>query len=394
LPPSHPSPGRRALAMPIADPIRLALVITELEPGGAERALVELATRIDRSRFSPVVYSLGSRPPAERDLLVRRLSEGNVPTHFLDLRRNWQFFHGVGRLAAMLREQRAEIVQTFLFHANVVGARAAGQAGVPHLLTGMRVADPRRWRTALERWATATAARHVCVSQSVADYCSQRGFAADKLSVISNGIDVSLWQNARPIDLTALGVRPERRVMIYVGRLDEQKGLTPLFYELPAAFRDLPNYDLLLLGDGPQREHLAKLARQLGIAERIHFLGWRTDVPQILAAADVLLLPSRWEGMPNVILEAMAAGKPVIATRAQGVVELLGDLANEQTVPIDQPIPFRESLVALLRDPERHSSLGARNQERAFQQFSIEFSVSKCEGLYSEIARLKAPKKI
>jgi Glycosyltransferase len=379
--------------MSTADPIRLALVITELEPGGAERALVELATRIDRSRFSPVVYSLAPRPAAGKEVLVLRLADAGIPVHFLDLRRTWQFFHGVSRLAELLREQLAEIVQTFLFHANVVGAQAAGQAAAPHLLTGMRVADPRRWRTALERWATASAARHVCVSQSVADFYAVHGFAAEKLAVIPNGIDVGLWRNAAPIDLSALGVRPGRRVMVYVGRLDEQKGLPPLFQELPAVFRDLPNHDLLLAGDGPQREQLQKSAGELGIADRVHFLGWRGDVPQLLAAADVLLLPSHWEGMPNVILEAMAAGKPVVATRVHGVAELLGDLAIEQTAPLDEPTAFRELLCTLMRNSDRRAAIATRNQERAFQQFSIEFSVDSYESLYSKIARPAAPKK-
>src|SRR6185436_5399513 len=102
--------------MPVADPIRLALIITELDPGGAERCLVEIATRLDRRRFLPVVYSLGPRPVADKDLLPRRLADAGIATHFLDLRRSWQFFHGVSGLAASLREQRAQIVQTFLFH--------------------------------------------------------------------------------------------------------------------------------------------------------------------------------------------------------------------------------------------------------------------------------------
>src|SRR4051794_26365845 len=148
----------------VQSPSRLAFVITELEPGGAERCLVELATRMDRSLFSPVVYSLGSRPTAERQSLVAQLAKEGVPTHFLGFASPWHYFGAVRQLERMLREQRAEIVQTFLFHANVVGAAAARAAGVRSLITGVRVADPRWWRTAAERVMTKCAERHVCVS--------------------------------------------------------------------------------------------------------------------------------------------------------------------------------------------------------------------------------------
>src|SRR5262245_3019415 len=201
--------------MASSDPIRLALVITELEPGGAERCLVEIATRLDRARFAPAVYSLGPPPAAGKDLLVSKLTGAQVPTHFLDLRGPTDFFRGVRRLAELLREQRAGLVQTFLFHANVIGARAAAQTGMP-LVTGMRVADARRWRTSLERWTTRAAVRHVCVSHCVADFYRQRGFPSARLVVIPNGIDVAIWRDARPIDLTQLGVPAGRRVFVFV----------------------------------------------------------------------------------------------------------------------------------------------------------------------------------
>src|SRR6185295_18055094 len=101
-------------------PRQLALVITELEPGGAERCLVELATRIDRTRFSPIVYSLGPQPPQARSVLVERLSQAAVPTHFLNLQRTWHYFRGVRQLAEAFRTERPALVQTFLFHANVM----------------------------------------------------------------------------------------------------------------------------------------------------------------------------------------------------------------------------------------------------------------------------------
>src|SRR5262245_43118061 len=372
-------------------PTRLALVITELAPGGAERCLVELATRIDRTRFSPEVFSLMAPPDALRQALVLRLGEAGIPIKFLGARRPWEYFTAVRLLADEFRRQQTQIAQTFLFHANVVGARAARLAGVPRVVTGSRLADPRWWRTALESAATASADKYVCVSQSVAEFCRRRGHAAEKLVVIPNGIDIGRWREARPVELAELGVPAGRRAMLYVGRLDKQKGLDRFFRELPAVCRELPQHDLLLVGEGPQKSALASSAKRLGVESRVHFLGWRDCVPSIVAAADFLVLPSRWEGMPNVVLEAMAAGKPIVAMQAEGIVELLGLAALDQTVEREDWRGFRSRTVAIANDRDFAAELGRRNQERAIQ-FSLEAMVERYQRLYESMKI--APEKI
>jgi glycosyltransferase involved in cell wall biosynthesis len=373
-----------------SDPLRLALVITELHPGGAERCLVELATRLDRRRFLPVVYSLGPRPPENRQLLIERLAAAEISAHFLDLKSNWQFFRGVNQLAALLAEQRAEIVQSFLFHANVIAARAAKKAGIHRLATGIRVADPRWFRTCVERFVTSNAQRIVCVSQSVAEFCRRRGFPAKKLVVIPNGIDVSRWRDAKRADLTQFGVPPGRRVIVYVGRLDKQKGLDGFAGRLPFILAELPQHDMLVVGDGNGAPLLRMLADEMSknprYGDRVHFAGWQSNVPEIIAASDLLVLPSRWEGMPNVILEAMAAGKPVFASPAEGVLELLGDAAAPQTTKIHGEGELFSGMIEILSNSELAADVGRRNQERAIQQFSIENIVAQYERLYFTLA--------
>jgi glycosyltransferase involved in cell wall biosynthesis len=359
----------------------LALVITELDFGGAEQALVNLATGLSRERFSPVVYSLKSRP--KNDLLVRRLEEAAIPVHFLDAHSQWQFFSAVSRLAELFRQQQPQVVQSFLFHANVVGTMAARKANVPRVVTGIRVADPNPWRQRVERWLTPQMDKIVCVSQGVADYCAGKfSFPAEKLVVIPNGVDLSRFENVQPADLTALGLPPGRRAILYVGRLVQQKGLDWLLGEvIPMAFQDLPQYDLLLVGDGPQRQELEALAEKQGINHRVHFAEWLPDVPQILAASDALILPSRWEGMPNVVLEAMAAGKPVVATQAEGVLELLGEAAALQSCPTGDAMGFAERIVRVANDTSLAAELGARNRRQA-AEFSLKEMISSYEALY------------
>jgi len=273
-----------------------------------------------------------------------------------------------------------------LFHANVVGTAAARAAGVRHIVTGLRVADPRWWRAAIERAMTKSADRYICVSQSVAEFYRRRGFSAEKLVVIPNGIETVRWRDTKPKPLSDLGIPQGRRLLLFVGRLDKQKGMDQFFQELPALFRDLPDHDLVLVGDGPQATALARSARRLGVQERVHFLGWQPDIPPIMAAADLLVLPSRWEGMPNVVLEAMAAGKPVIATQAEGTVELLGLAALEQTTPVGELRQFRTRLTATIKDESLSHDLGRRNQERA-EQFSLEAVVSRYQRLYESLLK-------
>jgi glycosyltransferase involved in cell wall biosynthesis len=368
-------------------PIRLALVITELEPGGAERCLVNLTTRLDREQFEPAVYSLGPPPREGQDLLVEQLAAARVPTHFLGLTHWSQYFRGVRRLAALLAEHRPQVVQAFLLHANVLAARAAGEAQVPHVCTGIRVADPRRTRTSLERWATRRADRFVCVSQSVAEFCRRRGFAGEKLVVIPNGIEVERWKDARPADLTQFGVPSGRRAIAFVGRLDRQKGLIEFFDLLQAVFDAAPNHDLLLVGDGPERLRLKQAAQRTAIAEKVHFAGWQSDVPAIVAACDLVVLPSRWEGMPNAILESMAAGKPVVATRTEGIAELLGDASRGQTVELENLAQMAKAIGEILANPSRASDLGRQNQARADAEFGLQSMVRRYEALYQTLVQ-------
>lgn len=368
----------------MTDPIRLALVITELEVGGAENCLANLAAGLDRQRFAPQVYSLAPRPAAGRDALVRRLEQANVPTHFLGLRSKWQVLRGVSRLAQMLARQDAEIVQAFLFHANVVGSLAARRAHAKALCLGIRVADPHRMRHWVERFAGRAADRVVCVSASVRDFCRDVArFPAEKLLVVPNGVELERFANVPPLTADELGIAAGRKLLLFVGRLDRQKGLDWLLPGLPALLDELGTHDLLVAGDGPARDELVELAGGDG---RIHFLGRRDDVPRLLATADLLLLPSRYEGMPNVVLEAMAAGRPVVATQAEGVLELLGAGARSQTAARGDLPGFLGRIRELAGSAALAADLGKANRERAATAFSLAAMARAYEDLYGELA--------
>ncbi len=369
-------------------PRRLAFCITELDPGGAERCLVELVTRLDRDRFEPVVYCLGPRPLGNPTSLADVLEQAGVPVHCFGARRTWSFPRVMLQLRRQLAADRPCLLQSFLFHANVVAALAARSAGVSHVVTDIRVAERGRgWHLRMARWTDRWVERHVCVSQSVRDFSAREGgLPATKLVVIPNGVDGARFAAAVPCPLTVLHVGPERKLLLYVGRLDEQKQLPWLFELLPTIFERLSNHDLLVVGVGPQRALLERLAADLRVAHRVHFAGFRPDVAEILAASELLLLPSRWEGMPNVILEAMASGKPVVATAVEGVVELLGaEGVSLQSVSPGDAETFVSKVFAIATNATLAARLGQQNRDRAVQEFSFDSMVAAYAGLYDTL---------
>jgi glycosyltransferase involved in cell wall biosynthesis len=367
-------------------PVRIAFCITDLDPGGAERQLVELATRLDRGKFDPVVYCLGPRPASNPRSLADELEAAGVRVLCFQARRSWQFFSVMRRLRRQMAADAPEIVQTFLFHANLLGTLAARRAGVPHVVTGIRVAERRaRWHVTLARWTDRWVERHVCVSGSVRDFCRQAGLSEPKLVVIRNGVDVARLAGAQPRLLSELGIPAGRQVITHIGRLDAQKGVGWLLEQMPKIFAARPQAELLLVGSGSEQPNLARLAARLGLTGRIHFVGFRSDIPEILAASDLCVLASRWEGLPNSLLEAMAAGKPVVATWVEGVEEALGPGAVDQMALPADPQAFTQKAVAILSDASLASRLGRENQERARQCFTLEAMVEAYERLYASL---------
>ncbi len=376
--------------------IQVALVITELEVGGAERCLAQIASGLDSSRFAPIVYSLAARPLGDRASLVQQLEHASVPVRYVGVRAAWQLGTAVKRLRRLLAEQQPRVVQTFLFHANVVGTLAARglcrRPRVPRgedacgLVQGERVADPSWFRQAVERRTSVCADKIVCVSRSVAEYCAVRlRVAPNKLVVIPNGIELEAYTGVPPAELSEFGLSAGRRAIVFVGRLHCQKGLDWLLSFAPRLLERLPEHDLLLVGDGPQRPQLEAFVRSLGLAGRVHFAGWSPRVPQILRASDVCVLPSRWEGMPNVLLEAMAVGLPIVSTRAHGVEELLGTVADPQSVAFGDVEGFLCRVWQVAANREFGSELGRQNRERVQRQFSRQAMLRAYEDLYASL---------
>jgi glycosyltransferase involved in cell wall biosynthesis len=368
-------------------PIPIALCITDLEVGGAERCLMELAVRLDPNRFKPVVYSLAS-VPTERDASVLpRLEEAGIEVHCLGAQSIWQLPWVIGRLKRLLLAQHPQLVQTFLFHANITGRIAARLAGISRVVAGIRVAERQSWwHLWMDRLTHKMVDRYVCVSQSVADFAAaQAGLPQDKLVVIPNGVDLTRYPATRPVDLKAHGIQAGKKIVTFIGRLERQKGVLWLVETAAHWLKRSADCELLLIGRGPLQRQVEETIASLGISERVHLLGLRTDIPELLAASHLLVLTSQWEGMPNAVLEAMASQLPVVATDVEGVRELLGAGSEQQTVPYGDTQAFVNKVVAILKNPAIADRIGLENRQRVEKHFSLTCMVEAYQDLWESL---------
>ncbi len=368
-----------------AKPQRIVLATTELRPGGAERCLVDLATHLDPSRFESSVYIL-SRPPANgQGQLVTRLRESHVPVRFLGAT-HWSQMPWVFReLRRSLHRDRPVLLQTFLFHANLLGAIAAKPV-VPHVVAGIRVAEPQRSRLWLQKQLCRSVDRFVCVSHDVAEDAARRGrLDADKLSVIPTGVDVHRLSRTQPASLKQFGIAGDCRPILFAGRADRQKGIDTLLRIAPQLLEQLPRQHLLCVGRGMRQAALSRRVRRLSCASRMHLVDWRPDMPEVMRACQLLLLPSRWEGMPRVLLEAMACGLAVMAMDVHGVREALGAHAAGQVVNAGSREEFLAAAVTLASKPEQCRELGLRNQRHVAESFSLTAMVAAYEQLFTSL---------
>lgn len=365
----------------------VALCITELDVGGAERCLVDLAVRLDRSRFEPVVYCLGPRPAVAEASCVPPLEQAGIEVHCLGATRKREFWGVVRRLGELWQQRRPALVQSFLFHANLASRWAAHRLGITPVLSGVRVAErEQRWHLWCDRLTSSWVARYVCVSQSVAQFSvHEGGLPASKMVVIPNGVELKDYPAEKPADLGALGISPGRRVVTFVGRLEPQKGLRWLLETAPQWLGRLPDCELLLVGEGSEQEDLQRLAATSGFGNRIHFAGWRSDVPALLAATHLLVLPSRWEGMPNVVLQAMASRLPLVVTDVEGVRELLGPLAEQQAVPYGDSAAWSQRVLQLLENPTQAAHEAEQNRRRAAEHFTLDRMAQAYQDLWQSL---------
>lgn len=363
--------------------IRICHLITTLAPGGAERAVYELATRLDRRRFEATVVGLRG------GLVSEQLSAAGMPVEVLDMRGKWDLPRLV-RLRGLLRRLRPDILHTHLFHADVAG-RLAGP-GAAHVVHTIHTAEGRfrPWQFAWARWAPRRPDRLICVSKSVRDFHARKALLpAEAYTIIPNGIDVAAFarDDSRRAELRLQwGLKDDDVLAAYVGRLHYEKG-TDL---LPAALGLLAargaHVRCVIAGDGPLRPQMEDYVRRGPGGSFCRLLGYTGDVRGVLSAADVFLMPSRWEGWPLAMAEAMSAGLAIVAADVPGVRDLVAHGESALLFPRGDAAAFADDVQSVAGDSSLRARLSAAARKRAQESCGIERFLVAHEKLYDELA--------
>jgi len=367
-------------------PIPFLHLITELDTGGAQKALARLLAHLDRTRFTPHVACLYNSDKA----VAQEIRALGVPVTDLGMTAKWRW-DAFWRLYRLLRRERPTILHSWMFHANVPGRVIGRLAGVPIIITSRRnVEIGGEMRERLLRWTAGLDDKVIAVCELARRAQIERTHAAPQNVVtVHNGLDVAefgtLNPEARATTREAFGIPPTAPLVGSVGRLHPQKDFATLLKAMVCVRDRLPDAHLLLVGDGDLKPELVSQARSLELAQTVTFAGHRTDIPEILSAVDLLVLPSLWEGLPNALLEAMAAGLPVVATAVGGTPEVVVDGVTGFLVPPRDPQALADAILRLLRNPELRQRMGEAGRARVAAHFSIEQMVHKTEALYEQL---------
>jgi glycosyltransferase involved in cell wall biosynthesis len=353
----------------------------DLAIGGLQKVVVNLCRTIDREVFDVSVLCLRAlgtyAAEVERlgiDVALLPQKDGTDYLSFL-------------KVARVLRAGRIDVVHTHNtqpFVDGTIGAMLSGVRTVVHTDHARDFPDKRRYMVA-EWLMSQYAYRVVGVSEhTTRNLRTYERIPPRKLETIVNGIDPAPFEVEldRGRKRRELGVAPEGPVLGLAARLTEQKGIGDLLQAMPAVLARFPTTALIVAVEGPLEAELRRDAANLGLSGRVHFLGPRLDVPEILKALDLFVLPSRWEGLPIVLLEALAAGCPVVASRVGGVPGVITDGVNGTLVTPRAPSELGAAIVGLLESPNRRQSHAEAGRATFRTRFSAELMTARYERLY------------
>ena len=349
-----------------------------LTTGGLERLLVDFAQFGDRTRFHPQFAALNELgKPAEEikaeGFTVQSMRFGQVGRR--QMLRN---------LTDLFRNSGVQLVHTHNTYAHFYGALAARRAEIPVVVNTQHGAGcGPTWKHRLQfRIANRWTQRIVGVSEDCASLCrSAHSRAAGKITCIHNGIDLSRFTYQGP---NRAGDRP---TAISVSRLSPEKDLSTLLRAVTRVIREVPEFRLLIVGDGPDRGALEELARERELTQHVEFLGERSDVPELLATAGFFVSSSLTEGISLTLLEAAAVGLPIVATSVGGNPEIVLHGKTGRIVPPDNPGYLAQAMIQTCRDRDAWQVMGELGRQRVEQHFEIRRMVRDYEALYSELLK-------
>ncbi len=363
-------------------------LIPTLDRSGAEKQVVLLAKGLPRDRFRVEVAALTRLGPLEAELKA-----ANIPVTLIGKPLKIDPF-SLLRLSRFLKDRKFDVLHTWVFAANSYGRAAAHQAKIPVVLTSEMAVDlwKNRGHLAIDRFLSGWCDKVVGNSNAVVDFYRKSGLPDSKLAMIPSGIEAG---EPPEMNVDRAAVRAEFGwpvdvpVALFAGRLMPQKGVDDLLVALDLLQHIRPRLKTIIAGAGPLRSELEERAHALRLDDNVKFVGHRDDVPRLLAASDLVVLPSLYEGMPNIVLEAMRYKKPVVATAAPGTTEVVVNGETGLLVPVKSFQAMAKAIRTVIDDPEKAREFGEAGRARVEAEFGVDRMVARFAELYETIARAK-----
>ncbi len=363
---------------------RILFFIWALEVGGAERLLVKLVRLIPRDRFDVKVVCL-----TRKGVWAQEVEDGGIEVVSMDKRVGFDPWI-LPRLVVLLRREKPDLVNTHLWTADLWARLAAVIARVPRIVVTEQNVDVwKRWyHRVIDRILFNWTDRVICVSDQVVEfYTRELKVPSQKTAMIPNAIDLAPFHGASP----PRGLREEigsaggEFLFVCAARLHPQKRHCDLFEAARLLLAmGCGDFRLLIVGEGSLREELERLSESKGLKSRIHFLGLRQDIPSILLQSDAFVLASDYEGLPLAILEAMAAGLPIVATNVGGVPQVVDDGGNGYLVAPRDPGSLADAMARVAADRETSRRMGDIGKLRVSREYSIENVAARTVDLFDE----------
>jgi len=368
--------------------IRVLHLIDGFELGGAQTVVLELARHLNRDHFHLEIAGLHGQGPFREEL-----ENTGVPVHVLSPGK-WPPAYLVN-FPALLARGRFDIVHCHLFASNWLGKPLTRllQPGVK-LVSHDHCNDALRWRNRmallLDAWTNQCSDRILAVSESTREFLLRyEDVDREKVTTLHNGIDTELFVPADPAGKKAarlaLGLPAEEFLVLGVGRLVEQKNFRGFLRVAQSVLERQGGLQFAIAGEGPQREELQTRIRESGCQNQIRLLGFVKDRVALMQTADVLFLPSLFEGMPMTLLEAMSCGLPVVGSAVDGVSEALGSGGEGWLFDAADEASFRTTLLRLKNDPDLGPSLGKSLRQRCRESFDARQQARKLDEIYGNL---------
>lgn len=377
--------------------IKVVHIITKLELGGAQQNTLFTVNSLDRDRFIPILVTGSDGMLLEDALNIKDVKVYLIPQFVRDISPINDLV-ALCRIFKILKSIKPAIVHTHSSKAGIIGRWAAYLAGVPiivHSVHGFGFHESqrniiKRLFISTERLTSCITDKFIAVSrENIKKGEIFRIFNRERVRLIRSGIDISRFKDInvnKAVKKRGLFLNPDLPLVGMVACLKPQKAPIDFIVMADLVYRKFPLVNFIIVGDGELRGEVMEMISRLGMDDRVVLAGWRRDIPEIMKSLDIFVLTSKWEGLPRVLLEARAAGLPIVATRVDGSQEVIIDGVNGYLLEPNDIKGMAERVITLLSNPIMARTMGKSGQDLP-KEFDIDLMVSEQEDLYEDLYR-------